>query len=184
MTGFRHDPRAEPRAESVVWEGRPSALADVPFYLVLLGGAVLASLAVLFLLPAAGTGPDAARNARLFSWVLAGLWVLVVGLVLQRWITWRSTRYVLTTQRLRVTTGVLSTVTHDLELRRVRDTTVLRTLYQRLTGTGDVRLDSADRSTPRAILRSVRDPLGLQDRVRDLTETLIRSQGVREIDVL
>jgi uncharacterized membrane protein YdbT with pleckstrin-like domain len=173
-----------PVAEHVVWESRPSALADLPFYLLLLGGAALASVGLLFLLPAAGVGPDATRNARMFSWVLSGLWVLTVGLVLFRYVTWRATRYVLSTQRLRVTTGVFSTVTHDLELRRVRDSTVTRTLYQRMVGLGDLRLVSADRSTPRVMLRAVRDPLGLQDTLRGLVEELIRRQGVREIDVL
>ena len=171
-------------AERVVWQGRPSWLVDLPFHLLLLVGAVLASLALLLLLPAAVPGPDATTHARVFSWVLAALWVGIVALALGRWLARRSTRYVLTTERLRVTTGILSTVTEDLELRRVRDSPVERPFFQRLVGLGNVRITTADPSTPRVVLRAVRDPDGLQDRLRGLVEGLIRRHGVREIDVM
>ena len=170
--------------EHVVWQGRPSALVDLPFYVVLLCGAVLASVGLLRLLPAADTGPDANTNARVFSWVLGGLWVLVVLLALGRWLVRRATRYVLTSERLRLTTGILSTTTDDLELRRVRDTGVTRPFFQRLVGLGDVRITSADPSHPRIVLAAVRDPDALQGQLRGIVEGLIRRHGVREIDVM
>ena len=170
--------------EQVVWEGRPSALVDLPFYVVLLSGAVLASLGLLAILPAAGAGPDANTNARLFSWVLGGLWVLVVFLALARWLVRRATRYVLTSERLRLTTGLLSTTTDDLELRRVRDSGVARPFLLRIVGLGDVRITSADPSHPRVTLHAIRDPDGVQERLRGLVEGLIRRHGVREIDVM
>ena len=174
----------DPAREHVVWQGRPSALVDLPFYVVLLCGAVLASVGLLMILPAADAGPDANTNARLFSWVLGGLWVLVVLLALARWLVRRATRYVLTSERLRVTTGILSTTTDDLELRRVRDSGVARPFFQRLVGLGDVRITSADPSHPRVTLHAVRDPDGVQERLRTLVEGLIRRHGVREIDVM
>lgn len=170
--------------EQTIWQGRPSARMDLPFYAVLLVGAALGTLGLLFLLPAADLGPDATRNARLFSWVLGALWVAVVALALGRWLVRRSTHYVVTSQRLRITTGVLTTETEDVELRRVRDTTVQRTLYQRMTGLGDVRLTSADATAPRVTLRAVRDPLALQETLRQLVEDRIRLHGVREFDVM
>ena len=170
--------------EHVVWEGRPSALVDLPFYLVLLCGAVLASVGLLMILPAAPTGPDANTNARLFSWVLGALWVAVVALALGRWLVRRATRYVLTSERLRLTTGLLSTTTDDLELRRVRDSGVLRPFLLRLLGLGDVRITSADPSHPRVTLHAVRDPDRVQETLRGLVEMLIRRHGVREIDVM
>ena len=174
----------DPTREHVVWEGRPSGLVDLPFYVVLLCGAVLASLGLLAILPAADTGPDANTNARLFSWVLGGLWVLVVFLALARWLVRRSTRYVLTSERLRLTTGLLSTTTDDLELRRVRDSGVARPFLLRMVGLGDVRITSADPSHPRVTLHAVRDPDGVQERLRALVEGMIRRHGVREIDVM
>ena len=170
--------------EQTVWQGRPSGLVDLPFYLVLLGGALLATLGLLALLPAASPGPDATRDARVFSWAIAGVWVACVALALGRWVTRRSTRYVLTSERLRITTGVLSTTTDDVELRRVRDSGVVRPFFLRLVGLGDVRITSADPSHPRVMLHAVRDPDKLQETVRHLVEGLIRRHGVREIDVM
>ena len=173
-----------PTQEPTVWQGRPSALVDLPFQLLLLCGAVLATLGLLYALPAADIGPRATDNVRVIRWVLAGVWVLVVVLMLARWITRRATRYVLTTERLRITTGVLSTTTEDLELRRVRDSSVVRPFFLRLVGLGDVRVVSADPSTPRVTLHAVHDPDGLQHTLRGLVEGLIRRHGVREIDVM
>jgi len=170
--------------ERQVWQGRPSALVDLPFYLVLLVGAALATIAILFLLPAAEPSPEATTTANLFGWVIGALWVGSVVLAFGRWIVRRATRYVLTTERLRVTTGLLSTVTEDIELRRVRDSSVVRPFFLRLVGLGDVRLRSADASTPDVRLHAVRDPDKLQETVRNLVEELIRKHRVREIDFM
>jgi uncharacterized membrane protein YdbT with pleckstrin-like domain len=173
-----------PSTEQTVWQGRPSALVDLPFYLTLLVGAALASVAVLFLLPATEPSPDATSTANLFGWVLAALWIGCIALALGRWVVRRATRYVLTTERLRITTGVLSTVTEDIELRRVRDSSVARPFFLRLVGLGDVRLTSADSTAPRVTLHAVRDPDRLQETIRHLVEGLIRRHGVREIDLM
>ena len=187
-------PPSEPRivttphvesSERVVWQGRPSWLVDLPFHLALVVGGALASVGLVLLLPpAAPEAADATTNARVVSWVLAGLWAAIVVLALARWLTRRSVRYVLTTQRLRITTGILSTVTEDIELRRVRDSAVERPFFQRIVGLGNVRVTSADPSHPRVVLAAVRDPDGLQDRLRTLVEGLIRTHGVRELDIM
>lgn len=172
-------------AEQVVWQGTPSPLVDLPFYVLLLLGAALATLGLLFLLPTAGASvTEQARTATVFQWIIAGVWVLCIAIALARWIARRSTKYVLTTERLRITTGILSTTTDDLELRRVRDTGVTRPFFQRLVGLGDVRIASADPSHPRIVLSAVRDPDALQGQLRRIVEGLIRRHGVREIDVM
>ena len=170
--------------ERQVWQGRPSALVDLPFYVVLLVGASLATVALLLLMGRGSPGPEATTTATLFGWVIAALWVGSVLLAFARWLVRRATRYVLTTERLRITTGLLSTVTEDIELRRVRDSSVVRPFFLRLVGLGDVRLRSADTSTPDVRLHAVRDPDRLQETVRNLVEELIRKHRVREIDFM
>ena len=177
-------PPSPTSSEQTVWQGRPSALVDLPYFLVLLVGAALASVALLFLLPVARPSPEAATTANLVGWIIAAIWVAGIVLALHRWIVRRATRYVLTTERLRITTGVLSTETEDIELRRVRDTSVARPFSLRLVGLGDVRLTSADSTAPRVTLHAVRDPDRLQETVRNLVEGLIRRHGVREIDLM
>ena len=173
-----------PSTEQQVWQGRPSALVDLPFYLVLVVGAALATLGILFLLPAAEPSPEATTTANLFGWAIGGLWVGAVVLAFGRWLVRRATRYVLTTERLRITTGLLSTVTEDIELRRVRDSSVVRPFFLRIVGLGDVRLRSADTTAPDVHLDAVRNPDQLQETVRNLVETLIRRHRVREIDFM
>ena len=172
--------------EQTVWQGRPSALLDLPFYLLLLVGAIIASLGLLFLLPAPGTASVSGRSptADVFKWIIAAVWVVCVGLGLARWVTRRATQYVLTSERLRITTGVLSTVTEDMELRRIRDSAVSRPFSLRIVGLGDVRISSADPSTPRTTLQAIRDPDRVQDMLRRLVEQRVRQQGVREIDIM
>ena len=179
------NPETREGEETILWQGRPSALVDLPFHMLLVGGAALATLGLLFMLPAT-TASVAERDvtARAFQWIIAGVWVLVVLLALVRTLTRRSTRYVLTSERLRVTTGILSTRTEDLELRRVRDTGVSKPFMLRVVGLGDVRILSADPSHPRITLHAVRDPDRLQGTIRTVVERLIRRHGVREIDVM
>jgi uncharacterized membrane protein YdbT with pleckstrin-like domain len=169
--------------EPILWQGRPSGLVDLPFYVLLLLGAILGTLGLLFLLPAVSVGPEADRTARVFSWVLSGLWVLCVALALWRYVSRRAVRYRVTTERLRITTGILSLVTEDIELRRVRDTSVARTFFQRMVGLGDVRIVSADSRTPRVTLHAVPRPDELQETLRRLTEELIVRHAVREVDI-
>lgn len=171
--------------EKIVWQGRPSALADLPFHLLLVVGGVLATLGLLFMLPgSAASVAERDVTARVFQWIIAGVWVLVVFLILARAVARRSTRYLLTSERLRVTTGLLSTDTEELELRRVRDTGITKPFLLRLLGLGDVRILSADPSHPRVTLHAVRNPDVLQGTIRKLVERLIRKHGVREIDVM
>ena len=89
----------------------------------------------------------------------------------------------LTTERLRVTKGVLSTVTQDLELRRVRDSIILRPFWARLVGLGDVQILSADASTPRVELHAIRDPDAVQSQIRSMVQTQWAKFGVRQMEL-
>ena len=86
-------------------------------------------------------------------------------------------------ERLRVTTGLLSTTTQEIELRRVRDTVVMQPLSLRVLGLGHVVLLSADASTPRVTLSAVPQPVQLQSTIRELVQQAYRRSGVREFDV-
>ena len=169
--------------EPVVWSARPSPLVDIGFYLLLLLAALLGTLGLFVILPGQERGAQSVQTAQLFTGVLAGLWILVIILAIWRAVTRRAEHYLLTTQRLRVTSGVFSRTTDDLELRRVRDTRVVRSLGQRILRLGDVRLTTADPSTPHLTLHAVREPDTVQLTLRQLVEERIAKQGVREIDV-
>ena len=75
------------------------------------------------------------RNLHIY--ILCGLFCwLVVPLIyaIVKWIQLRSRHYELTTQRVRLRQGVFSKRTDELELYRVKDSTVMEPFWQRLFG--------------------------------------------------
>jgi uncharacterized membrane protein YdbT with pleckstrin-like domain len=171
-------------SEPVVWQGTPSPRADLPSHAALLLGAGLATAGLVFLGRAGDGGGSGRSLSDLVPWLVALVWVVCLGAVLALYLRSRATRYTLTAERLRVTTGLLSTTTQEVELRRVRDTVVVQPFLLRMLGLGHVTLMSADASTPRTTLRSVPDPQGLQSTIRSFVQGAYRAGGVREIDVL
>src|SRR5688572_6675105 len=85
------------------------------------------------------------------------LCVLVVPIFIAVWVylTVKYTRYELSSERLRITTGVLSRVTSNLELYRITDLTVSQTFWQRLVGIGNIELVTTDRTTPTLPIKSI-----------------------------
>src|SRR6266540_1994085 len=60
----------------------------------------------------------------------------------------RSSTYVLTTERLRVDSGMLRKKAESLDLWRIKDVSVKKSMTQRTRKCGDVEITSADASTP------------------------------------
>ena len=168
--------------EQTVWQGTPSQAVNLPVYLMLGLGVIVATVGLLFLRPAPSATAD--LNARgVYPWIIVAIWVLCGIAALVTYLKVSTTKYVLTTERLRVTTGVLSTVTEDLELRRVRDSLILRPFWARLAGLGDVQILSADASTPRVVLRAIRDPDGVQSKIRSIVQTQWARFNVRQMEI-
>lgn len=67
-------------------------------------------------------------------------------------------RYVLTSERIKVTTGLLGRAIENYELIRVQDMDVQQNAGERLLGIGDVHIRGADPSNPELVLRNIRDP--------------------------
>jgi uncharacterized membrane protein YdbT with pleckstrin-like domain len=157
---------------------------NLPVYLLLALGVLVATIALLFL--RGNTLPSATDdlNARsLYPWIIVGIWVICGIGALTSYLKVSTTKYVLTTERLRVTTGILSTMTEDLELRRVRDSIILRPFWARLAGLGDVQVLSADASTPRVVLHAIKDPDGVQAKIRSMVQTQWAKFNVRQMEI-
>ena len=170
--------------EQTVWQGSPSQVVNLPVYLVLGIGVIVATVGLLFL--RAGTVPSATDDVSVrsvYPWIIVAIWVLCGIAALASYLKVGTTKYVLTTERLRVTTGILSTVTEDLELRRVRDSIIVRPFWARLAGLGDVQILSADASTPRMVLHAVKDPDGVQTKLRSIVQTQWAKFNVRQMEI-
>ena len=167
-----------------MWQGSPSQTVNLPTYMLLALAVIVTTIGLLVLRANTPMSATTDLNARsVYPWVIVAIWVLAGIGALMTYLKVNTTKYVLTTERLRVTTGVLSTRTEDLELRRVRDSVILRPFWARLAGLGDVQILSADASTPRLVLHAIRNPDGVQTMIRSNVQTQWTRFGVRQMEL-
>ena len=114
----------------------------------------------------------------LFCWLIVPLFVM-----LWQWLVLKNTTYELSSQRLKLRYGVLNKDINDLELYRVRDYKLEQPFFLRLVGLSNIKLNTADSTTPVVVLRGVRDGESLRDKIRSAVEQCRITKGVREIDV-
>lgn len=74
--------------------------------------------------------------------------------------------YIVTTQRLRIITGLLGKAREDIELIRLQDIDHKQTLGERMLGIGDIVIRSHDPSNPEMVLRNVKDPEKVHEIIR------------------
>lgn len=91
----------------------------------------------------------------------------------------RSTKYVLTSERMRVNTGLIGKKAEQMDLFRVKDVRVTRGLKQRARGCGDVLLMSTDPTTPELVLSCVKEPDALAEIIRTAVREARKRAGVR-----
>jgi hypothetical protein len=75
-------------------------------------------------------------------------------------------RYVITSERVRIITGVLAQDQEDIELVRVQDVDHTQGISERIFNIGDVLLRTADSTAPRMVLRNVTDPQQVHEILR------------------
>ena len=109
------------------------------------------------------------------QWIAVAIGVLIaVFLVVMPILRWLTTRYVATTHRVLVRRGIVTRTGKDITLSKITDVSFERTLLDRLTGSGTLRIESAGDSpdeTFRAIPRS--------DRVQQVINRLIDEDANR-----
>lgn len=151
-------------SENVLWKGRPSQLLNLGSYMV-----------GLLLIVGIGIGGS------FFPPVWIAL-ILPLGWMLWRFLTVRCQVYELTNERLRLYTGVLNQNIDELELYRVKDTTMERPFLLRIFGLSTVHLDTSDRSHPKVRLHAISKAVELRETLREQVERLRDLKRVREVD--
>lgn len=164
--------------ERTVWSGTPSHLINLPQYL--LWGAIFVALAVLGVTMWNSMLLNLPRG---LVWALAALATMPLFVIAWKWLVLANTRYELTTQRLRLRTGVFNKRLEELELYRVRDYRLEQPFYLRLFSLANIILQSSDRSTPTVLLRAVSRGEAIREEMRTYVEEARRRRGVREVDV-
>lgn len=138
--------------EQVVFTLRPAFLFVGLKYAVaavvwLIATAIVAAVASLTSLPV---------------WIGAAVVVLVGILVFVKPILAHVRRqrnlYTLTTHKLEIQQGILSTTVRNIPLSKIQDVTVSTSITGRMLGLGDVTIDNASENLGRIVVKGVRDP--------------------------
>lgn len=77
-----------------------------------------------------------------------------------------NTRYIITTERLRIEEGLLGKERQDIELVRIQDIDQSQSVSERLLNIGDIHVRSHDRDRPQAVLRNVKGPEEVHETLR------------------
>ncbi|MGH8667764.1 MAG: PH domain-containing protein [Burkholderiales bacterium] len=116
-------------------------------------------------------------------WLLLCWLVIPLLILLWQWLVIRNTVYELTSERLKLRSGVLNKELDEVELYRVRDYKLEQPFFLRLFGLGNITMQTSDRSHPVLTLRAVRSGERLYEQLRQAVEQSRAKKGVRELDV-
>ena len=156
--------------EEELWRGRPSQILLLRLYFV---------WALLLL------GILSATLVRLDLWPLLAILVpLALVQIALRNLRLRAIAYVVTTQRVRIISGLLNKEIQEIELFRVKDTSVRQRFFQRIFGLGTITILSGDAHQPRLVLYGIPRAVELRERLRQEVMQLRQRFGVRELDVM
>jgi membrane protein YdbS with pleckstrin-like domain len=152
--------------EQVIWKGRPSQILNFWTFLacVLLAVAIVVGAILSSLIP------------------LAALAVLPLAWAFWKFLVVRCRIYELTSQRLRMYEGVFNQVIDEIELYRVKDTTILRPFILRLFKLGNIELLTSDRTHHHITMHAIPDGVTVREHIRGYVETVRDQKRVREVD--
>ena len=147
--------------ETVLWEGSPSQILNLHVFIMcaLLAGAFIGA-AMLFRDKMSGPTP----------YILGGLALIPVVFAIARYLQLKCRRYQLTSERLRLRTGVLSRRTDEIELYRVKDYVLHEPFALRMFGLSNLVLSTTDDTNPRINLQAIHRGESLRDLFRKHVE--------------
>ena len=160
--------------EEELWRGHPSQILNFSTYFLWFCIIVVATIVGIAFAPSP-------------LWTCLGVGILsLIGLsqVLWAFFHLRAIEYVVTTQRVRVISGLFSKDIQEIELFRVKDTMAKQSFFLRLFGLGTITIVSGDANHPRIVLTGIPRAIELRERIRQEVMTLRQRFGVRELDVM
>lgn len=172
--------------EKKIWSGSPSLYVTLPYWFVAF---MIIALAELLLIPLMAP-LDRLLDQESLPWVVRDLISIRLLLVLAVMAVplWKSlsvlaTTYSVTNERIALATGILVRHYEQIELFRMRDLTLRRSILMRVLGLGDIYLFSRDISLPECRLRAVRNPFQVSDILRTHMVEAKRARGLKEFEV-
>lgn len=123
----------------------------------------------------------------LAGWGTLLLCLVGVGLivVIWRWLSNVAVHYELTDQRLIIRRGILNKTGDEIELYRIKDTTIAYSIVNQLTDIGKITIRSSDATTASGdlVLRDIPQGRAIREEIRRLTDAARQLRRVREVDV-
>lgn len=159
-------PQSANVSEEVLWKGSPSQVLNLGKYAVAL--LLAAGIVVAGLFPGLQ-----------IVWVAL---ILPLGWALWTFIETRSIQHELTTERIRLRSGIFNQKMDDVELYRVKDTSMERPFWYRMFGLSTLIIETSDRSQPRIEIKAVRNGDDLRETLRKQVEFWRDRKRVREVD--
>jgi membrane protein YdbS with pleckstrin-like domain len=161
--------------EEELWRGHPSQVLNLAIY----------AFWALILIIAAGLVVMLWQDYTYGALLIFGI-VALVALGQSAWAYFhlRMIEYIITTQRVRVISGLFSKEVQEIELFRVKDTAARQAFFQRLFGLGTITVLSGDEGHPRLVLDGVPGAIEMRERLRQEVLSLRQRLGVRELDVM
>ena len=93
----------------------------------------------------------------------------------QRWgffgLPFTFTIYRMNDKKLTVQTGLLTTNEDDILLHRIMDTSLSRTLWQKMFKLGNIRIASSDQSLPELVIKNIRNAREFKDTLDERVES-------------
>ena len=90
-----------------------------------------------------------------------------------------KTYYELTNERLKITKqGIMTKDIKDIELFKVKDINVKQNFKDKLLGIGDIEIVSSDASDPTIVLKRIKDPHNVREKIRAAVREARRAEGV------
>jgi uncharacterized membrane protein YdbT with pleckstrin-like domain len=94
----------------------------------------------------------------------------------------KAVKFEISTERIKITTGIFSKQTNAMELYRVKDYTLNEPFFYRLFHLGTITILTSDHSTPQIILKAIPGARQLMDELRKHVELRRDLKKVREVD--
>ncbi len=110
----------------------------------------------------------------IFTICTLGIYFLIV------YLSRLNTRYTLTDERLKITSGLLTKKVDEIELFRIKDTKVTQTFLERLVGIGTISVISSD-ETENVIISYLPNSINRREEIRDYSNKSREKKGVRTI---
>jgi len=163
---------------SLPWSASPSQILNLTSYmfsLIMIGLIIYLEPIVTSYMPEEITG----------DMIMQGVAVLCGFIVLRAFAKYLSIRcyvYTITDDKILVKKGILSSVTENVEVYRIKDQKIVKPFFLRLFGLGNLVLLTSDHTTPTVNISAVRNVESLFDVVQAATLKSRKQHGVREFD--